>query len=76
MARDLGVLSEDWKWLVNLDQFTLLEISPFGDLFMRDSTGAYCLLDVNCGELEYSKKAGNDPALLFPIAFDMKIATD
>jgi hypothetical protein len=76
MTTDLNTLAKDWRWLVDLDQFTLFEISPFGDLFLRDSSGAFCLLDINFGELQYAKTTGSEPALLFPIAFDMAIATD
>jgi hypothetical protein len=64
----------DWKWLVDFDHFTLIEVSPFGDLFMKDATGAFCLLDVNLGELQYAKTSGSDKTALFPIAFDMRIA--
>jgi type VI secretion system (T6SS) immunity protein Tdi1 len=71
---ELNQLANDWAWLIRLDQFTLLAISPFGDLFMKDITGAFCLLDINLGALEYAEVVGNDPALLFPIAFDDRIA--
>jgi hypothetical protein len=60
--------------LIDLDQFTLLEVSPFGELFLKDSTGAFCLLDINFGELKYANVAGSDPALLFPFTFDFVIA--
>ena len=62
--------------MIDLDQFTLLEISPFGDLFLKDFTGSFCLLDINFGELKYADVEGSDPALLFPFAFDMVIATN
>jgi hypothetical protein len=42
---------------------------------MRDTSGALCLLDVNVGELVYADGAGDDPKFLFPIAFDMSIAS-
>jgi hypothetical protein len=74
MIPQLTMLTMDWKWLFDSDQFTLLEISPFGDLFMRDPTGALCLLDVNLGELQYAEIEGTNPDLLFPIAFDMSTA--
>ena len=74
MVPELATLAEGWKWLFDSDQFTLLEVSPFGDLFMRDTTGAFCLLDVNMGELQYARTEGTNPALLFHIAFDGVIA--
>ena len=74
MTADLKILAKDWNWLIDLDQFTLLEISPFGDLFLKDSAGVFCLLDINFGELKYANVAGSNPALLFPFAFDMLIA--
>ncbi len=43
---------------------------------MKDSTDAFCLLDINMGELQYAEIAGNSPAHLFPIAFDFRIASD
>jgi hypothetical protein len=76
MTTDFNTLAKDWSLLVDLDQFTLVEISLFGDLFLKDSTGAYCLLDINFGELQYAETVGSDPEILFPIAFDMVIATD
>jgi hypothetical protein len=74
MLPKLDELTKDWRSLVELDQFTLLALSPFGDLFMRDMSDAYCLLDINMGELAYADQAGSDPAILFPFAFDMRIA--
>jgi hypothetical protein len=50
-------------------------VSPFGDLFMKDATGAFCLLDVNMGEIQDAEIEGSNPALLFHFAFDMVIAT-
>ena len=76
MTTDLKILAKDWSWLIDLDQFTLIEVSPFGDMFLRDSSGAFCLLDINQGELQYAQVAGSDPAVLFPMAFDMVIALD
>jgi hypothetical protein len=76
MEAELSVLAKDWSWLIDLDQFTLLEVSPFGDLFLKDSTGAFCLLDINLGELQYAEVAGSNPAVLFPMAFDMVIVAD
>lgn len=43
---------------------------------MKDTTSAFCLLDINLGELQYAEAAGNDPAQLFPMAFDFLIAAD
>jgi hypothetical protein len=76
MTTDLKTLAKDWSWLIDLDQFTLLEVSPFGDLFLKDSTAALCLLDINLGELQYAEVAGSNPAVLFPMAFDMIIVSD
>jgi hypothetical protein len=75
MEYSLQVLAKDWKWFLDSDQYLLLEISPFGDLFMKDKTGAFCLLDINFGELVYANSAGDDPTMLFPIAFDLRIAS-
>jgi len=72
---ELSTLAKDWSWLVDLNQFTLLSVSPFGDLFMKDSADALCLLDINLGQLAYAEVPGTNPALLFPIAFDTRIAT-
>jgi hypothetical protein len=71
---ELKQIAKDWSWLIDLDQFTLIEVSPFGDLFMKDSTDAFCLLDINTGELQYAEAAGNNPAHLFPMIFDLRIA--
>ena len=71
---ELKQLAKDWAWLIDLDQFILLEVSPFGDLFMKDRTSAFCLLDINMAELQYAQVPGNNPAELFPIAFDFRIA--
>lgn len=76
MLPELTELAKDWNWLIDLDQFTLVEVSPFGDLFMTDSSGAFCLLDINQGDLQYASVSGSDPAKLFPLAFDMVIALD
>jgi hypothetical protein len=75
MVPNLALLTNEWRWLFQPTQFTLLEVSPFGDLFMRDETGAVCLLDINLGALQYAEIEDDNPALLFPIAFDMVIAT-
>jgi hypothetical protein len=74
VSSDLNVLAKDWKWLIDLDQYTLISISPFGDLLLQDDTGAICLLDINLGALAYAKTPGTDPATLFPIAFDDRVA--
>jgi hypothetical protein len=76
MTTNLKILAKDWGWLIDVDQFKLLEVSPFGDLFLKDSTGALCLLDINLGELQYAEVAGSNSAALFPMAFDMVIAAD
>jgi hypothetical protein len=76
MHADLDKLAADWRWLIDPGQFTLVAVSPFGDLFMKEATGAHCLLDINAGELLYAKEPGVDPSTLFPIAFDMIIATE
>ncbi len=43
---------------------------------MKDATDAFCLLDINMGELQYAQVPGISPAELFPIAFDFRIAAD
>lgn len=70
---DLKTLAANWSWLIDLDFFQLVKISPFGDLFMLDQTQACCLLDINLGALEYATAEGSDPCELFPIAFDGRI---
>ena len=72
---ELTELAKDWGWLIDLDHQTLLSISPFGDLLLRDDTGEISLLDINLGILEYASTGGTDPASLFPIAFDDQIAS-
>jgi Domain of unknown function (DUF1851) len=76
MLPELKTLAKDWRWLVDLDHQSLLAISPFGDLLLRDDTGEISLLDINLGVLEYAPTNGTDPASLFPIAFDDRIARD
>ncbi len=76
MLPELRALATNWTWLLEPDQFTLISTSPFGDLFMKDGTGAYCLLDINMGELQYANTPGTNPALMFPYAFDMVIASE
>jgi Domain of unknown function (DUF1851) len=71
----LSELAKDWGWLFDLDSFTLLSISPFGDLFLQDESGALCLLDINVGEIEYASLGGTNPVELFPIAFDDRMAS-
>lgn len=71
---ELTELAKDWGWLIDLDHQTLLSVSPFGDLLLRDDTGEISLLDINLGVLEYASTGGTDPASLFPIAFDDQIA--
>ena len=72
---ELSQVAKDWSWLIALDGMGLVTVSPFGDLLLRDSSGAFCLLDVNFGELQYATSEGTDPAILFPYAFDMRIAS-
>jgi hypothetical protein len=71
---ELRELAKDWRWLIDLDHQTLLAISPFGDLMLRDDTDEISLLDINLGILEYASTASKDPASLFPIAFDDQMA--
>ncbi len=71
---DFKTLAADWAWLVDLDAYDLVTVSPFGDLLLKDRTGALCLLDINFGALEYTSEDGCDPAIIFPIAFDDRIA--
>jgi len=71
---DFKTLAADWSWLIELDDYRLIEISPFGDLFLEEKGGALCLLDINLGGLEFATGSGDDPAVLFPIAFDNRIA--
>jgi hypothetical protein len=72
---DFKTLAADWAWLIELDDYNLIATSPFGDLLLRDKTGALCLLDVNAGALEYAIENGSDPVKIFPIAFDDRIAS-
>jgi hypothetical protein len=74
MLIDTAKFAQDWKWLIDLDRYSLLAVSPFGDLFLKDETDALCLLDVNLGCIEYAELQGSDPAILFPISFDDRIA--
>jgi hypothetical protein len=75
MSQEPNKFAEDWNWMVELDRFDLIATSPFGDLFLKDPTNAFCLLDINLGVLEYADTYGTDPAVLFPIAFDDRIAS-
>jgi hypothetical protein len=74
MAYGLSELLRDWIWLVDLSDYTLLAISPFGDLLLRDKSAAVSLLDINLGALEPATESGTDPVKLFPMAFDDAIA--
>jgi hypothetical protein len=74
MAANPGILLEDWKWMAVNEPYSLIAISPFGDLLLKDCTDALCMLDVNEGKIEYATDGGDDPALLFPINFDDTIA--
>ncbi len=71
---DLEKLASDWAWLINLEDYRLEAISPFGDLLLRDQSDALCLLDINLGSVEYAIEVTDDPAIAFPIAFDDRIA--
>lgn len=73
---DFKTLAADWAWLIDLDAYDLIAISPFGDLLLKDRSDALCLLDINLGVLEYTSEPGSDPATIFPIAFDDRIAAD
>jgi hypothetical protein len=74
MSLELGEVAKDWDWLVNLREFNLLAISPFGDLLLQDASGAISLLDVNLGSLEAATETRLNPIILFPMAFDDAIA--
>jgi len=74
LADELSEIAKGWKWLFDASDYTLLTISPFGDLLLQDKSGAVSLLDINFGSLESATDIGNDPVLLFPIAFDDRIA--
>ena len=75
MLPELKELAKDWRWMLDLDHQSLLAISPFGDLLLRDDMDEISLLDINLGVLEYASTGGTDPASLFPIAFDDRIAS-
>jgi hypothetical protein len=75
MSVELKHLAKDWRWLIDVDRQTLLGISPFGDLLLQDDTGEISLLDINLGLVEYASTGSTDPASLFPIAFDDRIAS-
>jgi len=67
-------LLRDWRWLLGDDHYALIAISPFGDLLLRDQLGAVSLLDINVGTIELATTEDHDPALLFPVAFDDRLA--
>jgi hypothetical protein len=75
LETDLLTLAKDWSWLIDLGQYSLAATSPFGDLLLRDVAGTLSLLDINLGALKAPAVEGDDPALLFPIAFDDRIAS-
>ena len=78
MAEDgynLEQLAADWRWLFDPADFELLALSPFGDLVLRDKTGAVCLLDVNSAELQYATTESTDLVKMFPDAFDDRLAS-
>jgi hypothetical protein len=74
MSLELTSVAIDWEWLLDLRDFTLVCASPFGDLFLRDATGALGLLDINLGVFEFAGSPGDDPIVLFPISFDDRLA--
>jgi hypothetical protein len=74
MQMELSTIAKDWDWLLDLSEYLLVSVSPFGDLFLEDGTGTFSLLDINLGTHEYASEFGCDPAILFPIAFDDRIA--
>jgi len=76
MGRDerLERLTQTWRWLFEPSSFELLEISPFGDLLLRDAAGVYWLLDVNFGRLEGPAARGGAAAEMFPDNFDGRLA--
>jgi hypothetical protein len=43
-------LLQEWKWLVAGD-FSLLAVNVFGDLFLKNTQGTVCRLDVSGGEI-------------------------
>jgi hypothetical protein len=71
---DLRELAADWAWLINLEEYKLEAVSPFGDLLLRDRSDPLCLLDINLGAIEYTTEITDDPAIAFPVAFDDRIA--
>ncbi len=75
MQLELEKIAEDWDWLLDLRAFALVSISPFGDLFLKDESGAFSLLDINLGTHEFAASPGDDAAILFPISFDDRIAS-
>jgi len=72
---DFKALAADWSWLIELDDYELVDISPFGDLLLESRGGTLCLLDINQGILECPSADSPDPAVLFPYAFDGRLAT-
>jgi len=72
---NLDELAADWRWFFDPADYTLLTTSPFGDLVLRDRSGAICLLDVNFATIEYATNEGVDLATLFPDAFDDRLAS-
>jgi hypothetical protein len=74
MTADLKILAKDWGWLIDLDHYRLLTISPFGDLPLQDDADRILLLDINLGAVEAMEEESVDPAVLFPMSFDDRIA--
>jgi len=74
MELELDKIAKDWDWLLDLSAYRVISISPFGDLFLKDASDTFSLLDVNMGVLEFAQWSGTDPAVLFPIRFDDRIA--
>ncbi|HXE07516.1 MAG TPA: T6SS immunity protein Tdi1 domain-containing protein [Acidobacteriaceae bacterium] len=75
MGPDLNQLAKEWKWLIDLSGQQLITMSPFGDLLLRNESGDISLLDINLGALEPAASSASDPVLLFPVAFDDRIAS-
>jgi hypothetical protein len=42
-------LLADWRWLIGADEFKVIRVTAFGNLFLRDSEGRVHLLDTTRG---------------------------
>jgi hypothetical protein len=67
---DFKTLAANWSWLIELDDYKLLAVSPFGDLLLRDTSNDIYLLDINSGELLQAEVSSENPETLFPDYFD------